>query len=88
MRRQGAHDYWIKHFHPEWVAGPGPYIAVLEGAAPRLSWVENLMARTKLPAQAFRTLKIHALVDIEHATELDALLDRLPLQQVHHDLLR
>jgi hypothetical protein len=81
----GAHYYWIKHFHPVAVLG---YIAVLEGAAPRLSWVENLMARTKLPAQAFRTLKIHALVDIEHATELDALLDRLPLQQVHHDLLR
>ena len=81
----GAQYYWIKHYHPAAVLG---YIAVLEGAAPRLSWVEDLMARTKLPAQAFRTLKLHATVDVEHARDLDALLDRLPLQQVHHDLLR
>lgn len=81
----GAHYYWIKHFHPVAVLG---YIAVLEGAAPRLGWVEDLETRTKLPAQAFRTLKLHATVDGEHARELDALLDRLPLQQVHHDLLR
>ena len=81
----GAHYYWIKHFHPAAVLG---YIAVLEGAAPRLSWVEDLETRTKLPAQAFRTLKLHAAVDVEHVRDLDALLDRLPLQQVHHDLLR
>jgi len=81
----GAQYYWIKHFHPVALLG---YIAVLEGAAPRLSWVEDLMARTKLPAPAFRTLKVHALVDVEHARDLDLLLDRLPLHQVHHDLLR
>jgi hypothetical protein len=81
----GAHYYWIKHFHPVALLG---YIAVLEGAAPRLGWVEDLMARTKLPAQAFRTLKVHALVDAEHAKDLDRLLDRLPLERVHHDLLR
>lgn len=81
----GAHYYWIRHYHPAAVLG---YIAVLEGAAPRLSWVEDLMARTELPAQAFRTLKLHAVVDVEHARDLDALLDCLPLQQVHHDLLR
>jgi hypothetical protein len=81
----GAHYYWIKHFHPVALLG---YIAVLEGAAPRLGWVEDLMTRTKLPAQAFRTLKVHALVDVEHAGDLDRLLDRLPLEQVHHDLLR
>jgi hypothetical protein len=81
----GAHYYWIKHYHPAAVMG---YVAVLEGAAPRLSWVEDLMARTRLPAQAFRTLRLHAAVDVGHARDLDALLDRLPLQQVHHDLLR
>lgn len=81
----GAHYYWIKHYHPAAVLG---YIAVLEGAAPRLSWVEDLMARTKLPAQAFRTLKLHAAADVEHTRDLDSLLDRLPLEQVHHDLLR
>lgn len=81
----GAHYYWVKHFHPAAVLG---YIAVLEGAAPRLGWVEALEARTQLPAQAFRTLKVHAAVDGGHARDLDALLDRLPLRQVHHDLLR
>jgi hypothetical protein len=53
----GAHYYWVKHFHPAAVLG---YIAVLEGAAPRLGWVEALEARTQLPAPAFRTLKAHA----------------------------
>lgn len=81
----GAHYYWIRHFHPVAVLG---YIAVLEGAAPRLSWVEDLMARTQLPAPAFRTLKLHAAIDVGHARDLDALLDRLPLERVHHDLLR
>jgi hypothetical protein len=33
-------------------------------------------------------LRLHAAVDVGHARDLDALLDRLPLQQVHHDLLR
>jgi hypothetical protein len=46
------------------------------------------MERTKLPALAFRTLKLHAGIDVGHARDLDALLDCLPLQQVHHDLLR
>ncbi len=81
----GAQYYWIRHFHPVAVLG---YIAVLEGAAPSLGWVEDLVARTKLTAQAFRTLKLHALVDAEHSRDLDVVLDRLPLQQVHHDLLR
>lgn len=81
----GAQYYWIRHCHPAAVLG---YIAVLEGAAPRPSWVEDLMARTRLPAPAFRTLKLHAAIDAGHARDLDALLDRLPLEQVHHDLLR
>jgi hypothetical protein len=81
----GAQYYWIKHYHPIAVLG---YIAVLEGAAPGLVWVEDLMARTRLPAQAFRTLRLHATVDSEHARELDALLDCLPLRQIDHDLLR
>jgi len=81
----GAHYYWIRHYHPAAVLG---YIAVLEGAAPRLSWAEDLMERTKLPAPAFRTLKLHAAIDVGHARDLDALLDCLPLEQVHHDLLR
>ena len=64
------------------------YIAVLEVQRPgsvgsKISW----RARN-FPRRQFRTLKLHATVDVEHARDLDALLDRLPLQQVHHDLLR
>ena len=72
----GAQYYWILHYHPVALLG---YIAVLEGYPPSPELVDDLIARTGHPPEAFRTLRAHAELDPGHRQELDELLDRLPL---------
>lgn len=76
----GAQYYWIRHHHPVALLG---YIAVLEGHPPTMTRVRDWIARTGLPAEAFRTLEQHAVADPTHNQELDALLDELPLSEAH-----
>ena len=72
----GSQYYWILHYHPVALLG---YIAVLEGYPPSPELVDDLIARTGHPPEAFRTLRAHAELDPGHRQELDDLLDRLPL---------
>ena len=79
-RLVGPQYYWIAHHHPVALLG---YIAVLEGNAPPPGLARHLAERTGLPDAAFRTLHAHAVLDTGHRDELDALLDRLPLEPPH-----
>ncbi|MFJ3231117.1 iron-containing redox enzyme family protein [Streptomyces sp. NPDC086787] len=72
----GAQYYWIEHHHPVALLG---YIRVLEGNAPAPWLADRLAADTGLPAAAFRTVREHAELDTDHLTDLDDLLDTLPL---------
>jgi hypothetical protein len=74
----GAQYYWIAHYHPIAVLG---YIAVLEGYPPSDELIEELMQRTGYGAEAFRTLRLHGDLDVDHRSEFDALVDRLPLSR-------
>ena len=80
----GAQYYWILHAHPVTLLG---FFAVLEGYPPCLDDLEAVEQRTGLPPQAFRMLRHHAELDGEHANELFALVDTLPLSDYHHELL-
>jgi hypothetical protein len=77
-RAVGAQYYWIRHVHPAALAG---FIAVLEGRPPSVPDLDRLVRVTGLPRGAFRTLYSHARLDIRHREDLDAVLDRLPLDE-------
>jgi hypothetical protein len=70
----GAQYYWIQHYHPVALLA---YIAVLEQSVLPPWVLESLIARSRSPAGAFRTLREHARLDPEHTARLYALLDEL-----------
>lgn len=76
----GAQYYWIEHHHPVALLG---HIAVLEGHPPHPDLAAVLQARTGLPPAAFRTLRMHALIDRGHAQEVFATIDALPMRPEH-----
>lgn len=80
----GAQYYWIRHAHPIALLG---YFAVLEGHPPTLQHLDDVRGRTGFPSEAFRMLRDHAELDAAHADELFSLIDRLPLDRAHVELL-
>lgn len=81
----GAQYYWIEHHHPVALLG---YILVLEdGPADADRFLDELRARTGFPDAAFRTMRHHGRLDVDHRAELDRLLDRLPLERAHKDAI-
>jgi hypothetical protein len=79
----GAVYYWIFHFHPVAVLG---YLE-LEAYHPSVSGVERLIEKTGLPRQCFRQLLLHAKLDVAHARDLHRVLDSLPLEPHHEQLI-
>ena len=79
----GAVYYWIFHFHPVAVLG---YLE-LEAFHPSVSGVEELIQRTGLPREGFRQLLLHAKLDVAHARDLHRVLDSLPLEPHHEELI-
>jgi hypothetical protein len=76
----GAQYYWISHYHPVAVFG---YMEIAEGYPPTAAQVERMMAATGYPREAFRSLRRHAYLDLEHRDELHTVLDSLPLLPEH-----
>ena len=80
----GSQYFWILHAHPIGLLG---YLEVVEAFHPQRTMIERLVERTEYPRNAFRQLFEHAELDVEHSQELDRLLDALPLEQRHEQLL-
>jgi hypothetical protein len=80
----GSQYYWILHVHPVAVAG---YIAVLEGNPPTEEFLEEVIARSALPRDAFSNALKHARIDPRHRDDLDEALDSLPLEPAHTALI-
>ena len=55
------------------------YAAVTEGHPPSERFLLEVMERTGIPAEGFRTYLKHARLDPHHAREMDETLDSLPL---------
>jgi hypothetical protein len=79
----GAQYYWIFHRHPVALLG----FLALEGFHPHEPTLELLMARTGLPRAGFRQLLLHAKLDIAHARNLHRVIDTLPLERQHEELI-
>jgi hypothetical protein len=80
----GSQYYWALHYHPLALLG---YISLMEGFPPAPELVENLIARTGYPRDAFRTFAEHGELDPHHRVELDEAIDALPLSRQQEALL-
>jgi len=78
----GAQYFWIFQGHPIAVLG----FLALETYHPHGPTVERLIEKTGLPRDGFRQLLLHAEADVAHADDLRRVLDSLPLE-LHHDQL-
>jgi Iron-containing redox enzyme len=72
----GSQYYWVLHSHPVALLG---YLAFAEGYPSAPTLIEELVARTGYPREAFRMLSEHAELDSRHGNELDQVIDSLPL---------
>jgi Iron-containing redox enzyme len=79
----GNQYVWIWHHHPVAILG----VISLEAYHPEVAYIEQLMQRTGLPRDGFRQLLLHAELDVEHAAELEQVLDSLPLQPEHEQAI-
>jgi len=79
----GSQFFWIRHRHPVAILG----LVALEAFHPHAPTVEQLIETTGLPRDGFRQLLLHAELDVEHANELHRVLDALPLQPDHEQLV-
>ncbi len=79
----GAEYYWILNYHPVAILG----FLELEAYHPQRASVERLIEKTGLPRAGFRQLLLHAKLDVAHAKELHRVLDSLPLEPQHEQLI-
>lgn len=80
----GSVYYWVQHAHPvAWIG----YAAITEGHPPSGEFLREVMERTGLPRDGFRTYLKHAQLDPHHSREMYAALDAMPLKPEHSSLL-
>jgi hypothetical protein len=72
----GSQYYWIHHYHPVALLG---YFAFMEGFPPKPELIRDLIERSGLPEEGFRTFDLHGKLDPGHQEELDRTIDSLPL---------
>ncbi len=80
----GMQYYWIRHRHPIAFVG---YAAIVEGNPTPPDRIDEIEKRLDLPARALRTMRWHAVHDLEHSADLDNALDALPLSEEHKTLM-
>ena len=74
---------WIGNDHPVAILG----FLELEAHQADRPTVERLIEKTGLPRDGFRQLMLHARLDIVHARDLHRVLDSLPLEPHHEQLI-
>ena len=81
---QGAMHYWTVHHHPVAMFGSLVPSECYPVGAETLNWLQQ---QTGYPKSAFRTLELHSELDQGHGAEALAMLDSLPLDDWHHEVL-
>jgi len=79
----GTQFFRVRHSHPVAILG----FLWMEVYQPNPQSVERLIERTGLPRDGFRQLLLHSEVDVQHARELQDVLDSLPLEPWHEQLV-
>jgi hypothetical protein len=79
----GSQYFWIYHYHPVAILG----FLELEAYHPQAATVERLIEKTGYPREGFRQLVLHAKLDAVHGRDLHRVLDSLPLEWWHEQLI-
>ena len=79
----GAQYFWIFHYHPVALLG----FLELEAYHAHGPALEQFIEKTGLPRDGFRQLLLHAKLDVAHARDLHRVLDSLPLEPRHEQLI-
>jgi hypothetical protein len=79
----GSQFFWITQSHPVAILG----FLWLEAYPPQAPAVELLIEKTGLPREGFRQLLLHSKLDVLHGEELHQVLDSLPLEPRHEQLI-
>jgi hypothetical protein len=80
----GSVYYWTLHAHPIAILG---YCVVLEGTPPTALFINRMMQGTGYPPEAFRTLREHSDIDVDHGAELFELLNNMSLTDRHEAIV-
>jgi heme oxygenase-like protein len=79
----GTQFFRIRHSHPVTILG----FLWIELYPPNAATVERLIEKTGLPRDGFRQLLLHSEVDVRHGDELREVVDSLPLEPWHEQLI-
>jgi hypothetical protein len=79
----GTQFFRIRHSHPVAILG----LLWLEVYPPDALAVERLIEKTGLPRDGFRQLLLHSDLDARHGDELQEVVDSLPLEPWHEELI-
>jgi hypothetical protein len=79
----GTQYFWILQSHPVAILG----FLWLEVYPPHAPTIELLIAKTGLPRAGFRQLLLHSELDVGHGEELERVLDSMPLEPHHEQLI-
>jgi heme oxygenase-like protein len=74
---------WMSEDHPVAILG----FLELEAHNADRATVERLIAKTGLPREGFGQLLLHSKLDLVHAKELHRVIDALPLEAAHEQLI-
>jgi len=80
----GGQYYWIHHHHPVAFLG---FVALMEGYPPTPELIDTLVERTGYPREAFQMYVEHGELDPGHRDHLDRILDELPLESRHEEII-
>lgn len=80
----GAQYYWIDNHHPVSVLG---FFFLGETSGPRTEEVEEMIDRTGLPRTACRALLRHSALDVKHGSDIEQVVDSLPLTSDHLSMI-
>jgi pyrroloquinoline quinone (PQQ) biosynthesis protein C len=81
---QGAIHYWAVHHHPIALFGSMVPSECYPTSLETIDWIQQ---QTGYPREAFRTMEMHSTLDQAHAAEALVMLDSLPLNDWHHEVL-
>ena len=80
----GTLHFWVLHTHP---VAALVYFYLIEARPPNVEMLDWIVRSAVIPRDALETFYRHARIDVAHGRELADLIDSLPLEPPHFELM-